>query len=80
MMEQLVLIGIVMVFVGIVFIIIGSVMAALKSKQMKTESGGVILIGPFPIVWGSNKNMAILAVVITIIFLLLFVLLNLLGR
>lgn len=80
MIEHLIPIGIVIVFVGMILIIVGSILTALKSKQTKTETGGVILIGPFPIVWGSNKNMTMLAVIITTIFLLLFILLNLLGR
>lgn len=43
------------------------------SKKSKVESGGLILIGPFPIVFGSNKNIAfVLLGVAIILFLLLW--------
>jgi uncharacterized protein (TIGR00304 family) len=80
MSEHLISIGIFIILIGFALVIIGSLLTTFKSKQVKAESGGVILIGPFPIVWGSNKNMVVLAVTITVIFLLLFLLLNLLGR
>ncbi len=40
---------------------------------------GVILIGPIPIVIGSDKNMVMVALTVTIIFLVIFLLLVLYG-
>lgn len=44
-------------------------------KKPKVSSGGLILIGPFPIVWGSDKkvgkNMLYVALIITVILIVL---------
>lgn len=55
-------------------------------KKAKVSSGGLILIGPFPIVWGSDKkvgkNMMYVALIITVILIvltLLWVLMSVYG-
>jgi uncharacterized protein (TIGR00304 family) len=44
-------------------------------KRSKVRSGGMILIGPFPIVWGTDKkigkNMLYVALIITVIMIVL---------
>jgi len=47
-----------------------------RSSQTKknTEFGGVVLIGPIPIMFGSSKKMTIFAVIIAVIVLVLMVL------
>ena len=39
-------------------------------EEKKTKIGGVVLIGPIPIVFGSDKNMAMLSVIIAILMLI----------
>ncbi|RLF25962.1 MAG: hypothetical protein DRN01_05850, partial [Thermoplasmata archaeon] len=46
-------------------------------KKRFFEGGGVILIGPIPIVFGSNWKIAIALMFIAIIFILTMLLLNL---
>jgi uncharacterized protein (TIGR00304 family) len=55
-------------------------------KKAKVKTGGMILIGPFPIVWGSDKkvgkNMLYVALAITVILIvltLLWVLMSVYG-
>lgn len=72
---DIVSLGLITILFGFILVVIGSM---LKTKS-RIESGGVILIGPFPIVWGSSKSMALLAVAVTIMFLLALVLFYLMG-
>ncbi|TFF93613.1 DUF131 domain-containing protein [Candidatus Thorarchaeota archaeon] len=71
-------------FIGLIILIVGIVMLAtgfyLKTRdeeaeaEAKTESKGIILIGPFPIVWGfgpKGKLVALGAVIVLILIWLL---------
>lgn len=80
MEEQLIPIGIVVILIGFTLLIIGSVLSALKSKQGKIEGGGIIFIGPIPIVGATSERMLYFILIASVIFLLLFLLLNLIGR
>ncbi len=42
-----------------------------RHEKRKTEFGGVVLIGPIPIVFGNDKRAAILAVVLTMLLMLM---------
>jgi len=59
--DTLLLLGIVLIIIGIVLITISSI----SSAQVK--SGGVVVIGPLPIVFGSDKDGIIIAVIGAII-------------
>jgi uncharacterized protein (TIGR00304 family) len=48
--------------------------SGLTETPKRKELGGVVLIGPIPIVFGSSKGMALLAAVIAVIILVLMVL------
>lgn len=70
----LLLIGLVLVFIGIAVIVVATVLLGGSGSV-----GGVILIGPIPIVFGAGPEAAwLIAVgaVITIISLVLFIALN----
>jgi uncharacterized membrane protein len=68
------LLGITLVFVGIAVLVIASVVLASSGSV-----GGVILIGPIPIVFGAGPNstwLIIISVTLTIAIVALFVLLS----
>ena len=70
----LVVLGISLVFVGVAVIIAASALSGGSGSV-----GGVILIGPFPIVFGAGPDatlLIVLSVVLTIISLVLFLLMN----
>jgi uncharacterized protein (TIGR00304 family) len=48
--------------------------SGLTETPKRKEFGGVVLIGPIPIVFGSSKRMALLAAVIAVIILVLMIL------
>ncbi len=60
------------IFVGIALILIG---IALLSLSGNVEYGGVVIIGPFPIVFGSSPDMVVFGVVLTLILLTFLILL-----
>lgn len=57
------------VFIGLAMIMLGLTLLALKS--VKVSYGGVVLIGPIPVVFGSNSEMAFFAVILAAILLLI---------
>ncbi len=73
----LVSIGTVLVFAGFVLVLLATLVPLLRSGRLKGRGGGVILIGPFPIVFGSDKQSAkvFLVVAIVLVALLLGILL-----
>lgn len=62
-------IGILMIFIG-VFLIVLSTLLSLKNKG-KVEYGGVVFIGPIPIVFGSNQYMIISVLIVALIILMI---------
>jgi uncharacterized membrane protein len=70
---SLIILGIILVFVGVAVMVVASALSGSSSV------GGVILIGPIPIVFGAGPDAAwliALSVVLTIISLVLFLVLN----
>ncbi len=77
---NLVLLGLLLVIIGIVACIVGMLVFFIEAArrgegEKKVEGGGLILIGPFPIVFGSStkitRMMIILAIVLIVVFLIL---------
>lgn len=62
----LVLLGFVVMFLGLMAGVIGGAV-----KQGKVEGGGVILIGPIPIIFGTSGRMAVLAGIIALALIVL---------
>jgi len=77
-MEQLVAIGIIVIVIGIMLIIIGSI-SMIKSKG-KTEWAIGGFIGPIPFGWASREDLLKFIIFVSIVFLFVFIILNLTGR
>ncbi len=56
----------VLIFMGIALLMISSVMHAAN-----VQYGGVVIIGPFPIVFGSSLDMAVFGIVFAVIMILI---------
>ena len=76
--ELLVLVGMGLIFIGFMLIFIGTLMAA-AGGETDVEGGGVIMIGPIPIVFGTSRG-ATLAMVLAIFLMLLWIIGALLSR
>ena len=57
------------IMIGIVLIFMG--MSMLLISQSNVKYGGIVIIGPIPIVFGSSPDMAIFSIVIAAILLIL---------
>ncbi len=73
-MFELILLGIVLIILGM-FILMLSLW---RAGEGRGEAGGVVIVGPVPIVFGTSQRVAamvmVLAIVLTVVTLLLFLL------
>ncbi len=73
-MLELILLGIVLIILGM-FILMLSLW---RAGEGRGEAGGVVIVGPVPIVFGTSQRIAamvmVLAIVLTVVTLLLFLL------
>jgi len=67
------LIGFALIIIAIFLFILGSLLIFF-SKRIKIESGGIILIGPFPIIFGTSYQAIFIALIFLLVFLILFLL------
>ncbi|HDO20657.1 MAG: DUF131 domain-containing protein [archaeon GB-1845-036] len=66
---NLLFIGFLLIVAGFIVIFLGFLIGFLKGEG-KSEGGGIILIGPFPIVWGSNSRIAAIMLIATLIIMI----------
>ena len=73
-MESLLVIGLALIILGIFFVFLSSIQVAPGTKS-EVKTGGVVIIGPFPVIFGSDKDAVLfagIAAIIIILALLLF--------
>jgi len=75
--SEVMLLGFLLVFLGMLLIMAGTFLQAAKSpRDTEVRSGGVVLIGPIPIIFGSDtesvKTVLLLAVLLMAMAYLLF--------
>lgn len=73
-------IGIIIFISGIILIFIGIILSSLGGAdrgETKVEGGGVVLIGPVPIIFGTNAKWAVIALILAIVLTALTVFLYL---
>ena len=79
-------IGVLLAMVGTVIMIIAAVLLFLprKDKRVKVKGGGIILIGPIPIIFGTDKQsiktVLLLAIILTSLILALVIILYFLNK
>lgn len=71
-MLELILLGIVLIFLGMLILML----SLWRDGEGRAEAGGVVIVGPVPIVFGTSQRVAatvmVLAIVLTVVVLLLF--------
>lgn len=77
--------GITMVFVGIMIIVVTLILLSLSSaKTGKVKSGGAVIIGPVPIIFGTDKKslktVLLLSLALTAMLIALLILQHLLPK
>ena len=70
--NSIILAGFAVVVLGVLLIFIGTALQS-SSSSSKTEihTGGVIMIGPIPIVFGNDKGLVVIAVIFAIVLMIL---------
>jgi uncharacterized protein (TIGR00304 family) len=74
--EELILAGIALIFTGFLLIFMGVLLSA---GSEEVEGGGVIMIGPIPIVFGTGRGVTV-AMVLAIVLMALWIVWALLAR
>lgn len=80
---NLVLLGLLLIIIGIVACIVGMLVFFIEATRRgegvkKVEGGGLILIGPFPIVFGSSTKITRIMIILAIVLIVVFLILSLL--
>jgi uncharacterized protein (TIGR00304 family) len=84
--ETLYGLGIALVFAGIIIILLAVVLAFLSNVRDagKVKGGGAIIIGPFPIIFGTDKEsikiILLLSIALTVLIIVTMVIFYLLFR
>lgn len=76
--EALVLAGIGLILIGFMLVFIGTLISAYGGES-EVEGGGVIMIGPVPIVFGTGRG-ATLAMILAVILMILWIVGALIAR
>jgi len=63
--------GFLLILVGILLLLVNTYK---QRRGVHGEFGGVVLIGPFPIIFGSSKRMMKVMLLVTLVFVALFLL------
>jgi uncharacterized protein (TIGR00304 family) len=66
-------IGFALILAGVAVIVVGTLMSS-KDRQHKAEGGAVVLVGPIPIVFGSNAKWASVAIALAIVLIVIVLL------
>ncbi|MCS7093842.1 MAG: DUF131 domain-containing protein [Candidatus Aenigmarchaeota archaeon] len=67
---SLIVFSMLLFFIGLILLLVGK-------QKTKIEGGGVVLIGPIPIVFGTSYQIVIILLILTLTLLLIFFILNL---
>ncbi len=69
--------GVALVIVGIIIVVVAIILGSAGAKKGKVRGAGVIMIGPIPIIFGSDsksiKTVVTLALALTIVALIITV-------
>ncbi|MCD6483252.1 MAG: DUF131 domain-containing protein [Candidatus Aenigmarchaeota archaeon] len=69
-MRDLISAGLLLVFIGIILMVASMIYEGFKRREVKVEGGGVVFIGPIPIVFGTNEKMVYVSIVIALMILI----------
>ncbi len=77
--------GIVLVFVGVLIIVVAVILLSISgAKKGKVKGGGAIIIGPIPIIFGTDKKslktIVLLSLALTVLLVVVTILSYLLLR
>lgn len=69
--NTLIISGIIIIFIGIVIVFVGTAFQS-SQKGAEVQTGGIIMIGPIPIIFGNDKSLIYVGMVFAIIVMILW--------
>jgi uncharacterized protein (TIGR00304 family) len=75
MVFELILLGLLLIFLGVLILML----SFWRTGEGKAEAGGVVIVGPVPIVFGTSQRAAAAVMALAIVLTALVLLLYLLG-
>jgi uncharacterized protein (TIGR00304 family) len=78
--------GIMLIFIGIIVMLIAIILFFLSNlkRNQKIRGGGVIIVGPIPIILGTDKKsvktLLLLSIVLVVLLIALMIVLNIVSR
>lgn len=69
------IVGFTLTILGFIVLVIAS-LSSRKAEHVKGGFGGVVLIGPFPIVFGSSRRMFRMMLIVAVLFVALVLILS----
>jgi len=62
--DRLIIVGFIVILLGIMLIFSGGILSSFRGgPEGRIETGGVLLIGPIPIIFGNSKPLIIISIV-----------------
>lgn len=77
--DTLIIAGIALIFIGFLLVFLGTLISALGGEG-EVEGGGVIMIGPIPIVFGTSRGAVTLVSILAVLLMVLWIIGALLAR
>ncbi len=68
--QNLVMYGVLLIFIGFIVAIVALTLSS-RGTTGKTKGGAVLIVGPFPIIFGSDKESARTLLILAIILVLI---------
>ncbi len=78
--DALIGLGVALIFLGFMLVFLGVFLGALSGSMGKVEGGGVVMIGPIPIIFGTSERIVLLAMVLTLIMIIVYAVLALYNK
>ncbi|VVB86663.1 Uncharacterised protein [uncultured archaeon] len=74
----LIMLGIILIMMGVFILVFWGITRSVKVSANRDENanvktGGVIMIGPVPVVFGSDKRSALIAIILAIVLMVLVI-------
>jgi uncharacterized protein (TIGR00304 family) len=70
--NSIILLGFIVVVLGILLIFIGTALqSSTSSSKTEVHTGGVIMIGPIPIIFGNDRGLVTAAVIFTVLLMII---------
>ena len=72
--EYAFVIGFMLLFVGVILVFLGALAGFVRQGEGKVEAGGVIMIGPIPIAFGTSSKALLAAMVLAVALMVMAIL------